>query len=51
MEKAGPQVKFVDWDPYAGKFHGRYCEAGVNETSNESDDRYVASSEFSSHAV
>lgn len=49
VERAGPQVKYVDWDPYAGKFHGRYCEAGVNETSSESNERYITTPYLSSH--
>ncbi|KND93383.1 Lipase 1 [Tolypocladium ophioglossoides CBS 100239] len=39
VERAGPQVEFVNYDPYVGRYHGRYCEAGVSESSGESNTR------------
>ncbi|KAB5550778.1 SGNH hydrolase-type esterase domain-containing protein, partial [Coniochaeta sp. 2T2.1] len=38
-ERAGPSVVFVDYDSYVGEFHGRYCEAGVDEATTESNTR------------
>ncbi|PKY04114.1 fibronectin type III domain protein [Aspergillus campestris IBT 28561] len=31
--------KFVDYDPYVGKFKGRFCESGVDESTVESNTR------------
>ncbi|KAF5019289.1 hypothetical protein F66182_8707 [Fusarium sp. NRRL 66182] len=39
VERAGPQVKFINYDTYVEKFHGRFCEAGVDESSSESNTR------------
>ncbi|KAJ0413256.1 fibronectin type III domain protein [Aspergillus carlsbadensis] len=39
VERAGSQVKFVDYDPYVGYFGGRFCEAGVDESTSESNTR------------
>ncbi|OQD78925.1 hypothetical protein PENANT_c071G04858 [Penicillium antarcticum] len=39
VERAGDQVKFVDYDWYVGHFNGRYCEAGVDESTTESNGR------------
>ncbi|RYP70471.1 hypothetical protein DL769_004960 [Monosporascus sp. CRB-8-3] len=38
-ERAGDKVKFVDYDSYIGKFGGRYCEPGVDESTTESNTR------------
>lgn len=38
-DRAGPDVIFVEYDSYVGQFHGRYCEAGVDESSSESNTR------------
>ncbi|RYP12542.1 hypothetical protein DL765_007244 [Monosporascus sp. GIB2] len=38
-ERAGDKVKFVDYDTYIGKFGGRYCEPGVDESTTESSTR------------
>lgn len=38
-QRAGDKVVFVDWDEYVGMFHGRYCEPGVNEASDEAKAR------------
>ncbi|KAL1864953.1 hypothetical protein VTK73DRAFT_5582 [Phialemonium thermophilum] len=38
-ERAGPDVIFIDYDDYVGHFHGRYCEAGVDESTTESTTR------------
>ena len=40
MERAGPQVTFIDYDPLVGRYHGRFCEEGVDETTKESNHRY-----------
>ncbi|KAL6864240.1 SGNH hydrolase-type esterase domain-containing protein [Trichoderma novae-zelandiae] len=39
VKRAGPQVTFVNYDQYVGKWGGRYCEAGVNESTSESNTR------------
>jgi hypothetical protein len=39
VERAGNQVKFVDYDFYVGRFNGRFCEAGVDESTTESNTR------------
>lgn len=39
ISRAGAQVKFVDYDSYVGEMGGRYCEAGVDEASKESNSR------------
>lgn len=39
VKRAGPQVKFVDYDKYVGQFSGRYCEPGVDESTKQSNTR------------
>ncbi|CZR59922.1 uncharacterized protein PAC_09817 [Phialocephala subalpina] len=39
VERAGASVKFVDYDGYVGYFNGRFCEAGVDETTRKSNTR------------
>lgn len=39
MERAGDQVKFVDYDSIVGDYNGRYCEPGVDESSADSNSR------------
>ncbi|OJI89883.1 hypothetical protein ASPTUDRAFT_79749 [Aspergillus tubingensis CBS 134.48] len=39
VERAGAQVKFVDYDSYVGYFNGRFCEAGVDESTSDSNTR------------
>ncbi|KAF5660854.1 integrin alpha n-terminal [Fusarium heterosporum] len=39
VERAGASVKFVSYDLYAGKYGGRYCEKGVDESTSESNTR------------
>ncbi|QIW96307.1 hypothetical protein AMS68_001825 [Peltaster fructicola] len=39
VANSGPDVVFVDYDPYVGQFHGRFCEAGVDESTVESTTR------------
>ncbi|KAJ3467994.1 hypothetical protein MRS44_005558 [Fusarium solani] len=39
VERAGPKVKFVEYDDIVGSFGGRYCEPGVDESSVESNTR------------
>ena len=34
-------MQFVDYDSYVGYFNGRFCEAGVDESTKESNTRYV----------
>lgn len=41
VERAGAQVKFVDYDSYVGYFNGRFCEAGVDESTSDSNTRWV----------
>ncbi|KAF6833212.1 hypothetical protein CPLU01_05731 [Colletotrichum plurivorum] len=39
VKRAGNKVKFVDYDKYVGYHGGRYCEDGVDESTNESNTR------------
>ncbi|GAT25369.1 fibronectin type III domain protein [Aspergillus luchuensis] len=39
VERAGAQVKFVDYDSYVGYFNGRFCEAGVDKSTSDSNTR------------
>ncbi|KAL6885245.1 carbohydrate esterase family 3 protein [Trichoderma longibrachiatum] len=39
VKRAGPQVMFVDYDQYVGRWGGRYCEAGVDESTSQSNTR------------
>ncbi|KAK2811108.1 hypothetical protein FQN50_002444 [Emmonsiellopsis sp. PD_5] len=39
VERAGPSVKFVNYDKYIGQLGGRYCEPGVDESTSESNTR------------
>ncbi|KAI2733367.1 CAZyme family GH135 [Penicillium roqueforti] len=39
VERAGSQVKFVNYDSYVGHFNGRFCEDGVDESTVESTTR------------
>lgn len=41
VRRAGPSVKFVNYDSYVGEFASRYCEAGVDESTTESNARLV----------
>ncbi|RMZ77642.1 hypothetical protein DV738_g4290, partial [Chaetothyriales sp. CBS 135597] len=38
-DRAGPDVIFINYDSYVGEFGGRYCEAGVDESSSDSNTR------------
>jgi hypothetical protein len=40
-ERAGESVIFVDYDKYVGQFGGRFCNAGVDESTTESNTRFV----------
>ncbi|KAM0547793.1 hypothetical protein ACHAPJ_010254 [Fusarium lateritium] len=39
VERAGDSVRFVHYDPFVGKYHGRFCESGVDESTSESNTR------------
>ncbi|KAF4436965.1 integrin alpha n-terminal [Fusarium austroafricanum] len=39
VQRAGDSVRFVPYDLYVGKYGGRYCEAGVDESTRESNSR------------
>ncbi|KAL9572343.1 hypothetical protein ACKAV7_003544 [Fusarium commune] len=39
VDRAGDSVRFVNYDQYVGKYGGRYCEAGVDESTSESNTR------------
>lgn len=39
VSRAGSNVVFVDYDKYVGEFKGRFCEAGVDESTPESNSR------------
>lgn len=41
MKRAGPEVEFVNYDAYVGRYHGRFCVPGVDESSAESNTRYI----------
>jgi hypothetical protein len=49
VKRAGNQVKFVDYDHYVGYFNGRFCEAGVDESTVESNTRQVELRGYLSH--
>jgi hypothetical protein len=40
-ERAGDSVIFVNYDDYVGEFNGRFCEAGVDESTTASNTRYA----------
>ncbi|KAK2029623.1 hypothetical protein LX32DRAFT_588194 [Colletotrichum zoysiae] len=44
VERAGKSVKFIDYDKYVGYYGGRYCEAGVDESTSEAKTRRVLGS-------
>ncbi|WDK20854.1 kinetoplastid membrane protein 11 [Colletotrichum graminicola] len=46
VERAGNSVKFIDYDKYVGYYGGRYCEAGVDESTSEAKTRTVLMSVF-----
>ncbi|KAL2859377.1 SGNH hydrolase-type esterase domain-containing protein [Aspergillus pseudodeflectus] len=37
--RAGPNVRFVNYDQYFGEFKGRYCVPGVDEAASDSNTR------------
>jgi hypothetical protein len=39
VSRAGSSVTFVDYDHYVGKYGGRFCEAGIDESRDESNSR------------
>ncbi|KAL5610312.1 hypothetical protein FOVSG1_004993 [Fusarium oxysporum f. sp. vasinfectum] len=39
VDRAGDSVKFINYDQYVGKYGGRFCEAGVDESTSESNTR------------
>lgn len=39
VKRAGSSVVFVNYDPYVGRFNGRICEPGVDESTSESNTR------------
>ncbi|GKU19782.1 unnamed protein product [Fusarium langsethiae] len=39
VNRAGDSVRFIHYDPFVGKFGGRYCEPGVDESTSESNTR------------
>ncbi|KAH7114166.1 SGNH hydrolase-type esterase domain-containing protein [Dactylonectria estremocensis] len=39
VKRAGSSVKFINYDNMVGKFGGRYCESGVDESTVESNQR------------
>ncbi|KAL5359299.1 Spherulation-specific family 4-domain-containing protein [Aspergillus floccosus] len=39
VNRAGSQVKFINYDSYVGYFGGRFCETGVDESTSESNTR------------
>ncbi|KAF4995624.1 hypothetical protein FGRMN_5016 [Fusarium graminum] len=38
-QRAGDSVRFIDYDFLLGKYRGRYCEPGVDESTSESNTR------------
>ncbi|KAF5586149.1 fibronectin type III domain protein [Fusarium subglutinans] len=38
-DRVGDSVKFINCDQFIGKYGGRYCEAGVDDPTTESDTR------------
>ncbi|OBS29554.1 hypothetical protein FPOA_03491 [Fusarium poae] len=39
VRRAGDSVRFIHYDPFVGKYGGRYCESGVDESTSESNTR------------
>ncbi|KAJ3549763.1 hypothetical protein NM208_g348 [Fusarium decemcellulare] len=39
VDRAGSNVKFIDYDDLIGDLHGRYCEAGVDESASDAGQR------------
>ncbi|KAK4198547.1 hypothetical protein QBC40DRAFT_308196 [Triangularia verruculosa] len=39
VARAGDSVRFIHYDPFVGKYGGRYCEPGVDESTSESNTR------------
>ncbi|KAJ4007802.1 hypothetical protein NW766_009607 [Fusarium irregulare] len=39
VERAGDSVRFIDYDLLVGKYRGRYCEPGVDESTSQSNTR------------
>ncbi|OAR01499.1 hypothetical protein LLEC1_05006 [Akanthomyces lecanii] len=39
VERAGPSVTFVNYDQYTGRWGGRFCEKGVDESTSASNTR------------
>ncbi|RTE68596.1 hypothetical protein BHE90_017027, partial [Fusarium euwallaceae] len=39
VARAGDSVRFIHFDPFVGKYGGRYCEPGVDESTSESNTR------------
>ncbi|KAH1666586.1 hypothetical protein KXX65_000361 [Aspergillus fumigatus] len=39
VKRAGSQVKFVDYDSWVGHFNGRFCDNGVDESTDKSNTR------------
>ncbi|EAL88870.1 uncharacterized protein AFUA_6G10190 [Aspergillus fumigatus Af293] len=39
VKRAGSQVKFVDYDSWEGHFNGRFCDNGVDESTDKSNTR------------
>lgn len=35
VDRAGPQVVFIDYDPYVGYLNGRYCLPGSDESNKD----------------
>ncbi|KAK1994046.1 hypothetical protein LX36DRAFT_585117 [Colletotrichum falcatum] len=42
-ERAGNSVKFIEYDKYVGYYGGRYCEAGIDESTSEAKTRQLFS--------
>lgn len=42
MERAGSQVAFINYDPLVERYQGRFCEEGVDESTKESNERFVS---------
>ncbi|KAF5245974.1 hypothetical protein FANTH_7064 [Fusarium anthophilum] len=38
-DRAGDSVQFINYNQFVGKYGGRYCEAGVDESTTESNTR------------
>lgn len=39
VQRAGPQVHFIDYDKYVGMTNGRFCEPGVDESKGHGANR------------